>query len=71
MGDYISARALPLPIEAMVKIYVEPDHYVVNVRFDFEGADAQAELDGPREVLLDRVLAAVGARDIEPTETYD
>lgn len=70
-GDYISARALPLPLQAMVKIYVEPDHYVVNVSFDSEGADAPAELAALRETLFDRLLPAIGARNIAPTDTYD
>jgi len=70
-GDYISTRVVPAPDDAMVKIYVEPDHYVVNASFESEHPDATAKLQELRSTLLEKVLPALGARDVTPAETYD
>lgn len=70
-GDYISTRALRDPDDAMVKIIVEPDHYVVNTTFESDLPDATTRLEALRATLLEKVLPAIDARDLKPTDTHD
>jgi hypothetical protein len=70
-GEYISARALPDQPRSTVKIIQEPDQYVVNVVLESEQPDAQALFDSVREILFDRLLPALGANGLAPTETYE
>lgn len=70
-GDYISTRALKDPDYAMLKIFVEPRHFAVNVKFESSRPDAQASLDELRQTLLTNALPMVGARNVQPTDTYD
>jgi len=70
-GDYISTRALKDPDYAMVKLFVEPSHFAVNVKFESSRPDAQTSVDGLRQTLLTKVLPLIGARNVQPTDTYD
>ena len=70
-GDYISAVALPDPHRGTVKIFVEPDHYVLNVLLKSEQPEAAALFDSVRETLFDRLLPAIGASGLAPTEAYE
>lgn len=71
-GDYISSRVLPLPEhECMVKIFVEPDHYAVNVLLRSEHTNARQLFDQVRETLFDKLLPAIGARDLAEVQDYD
>ena len=75
-GDYIWARTStehPAPDRVKVMICVETDHYVIYTRFKSETPDAKAKLEALRATLFEKVLPAVGARDLSPadTDTYD
>ena len=70
-GDYIASRALRDPDYAMVKILVEPTHFAVNVHFESSRPDAQACLDEFRQALLTRVLPLIGAKNVQPTDSYE
>jgi hypothetical protein len=70
-GDYISTRALKDPDYAMVKLFVEPSHFAVNVKFESSRPDAQVWLDELQQALLTKVLPLIGARNVQPTNTDD
>lgn len=70
-GDYLSSLASRDPYRTMVKIYEEPTHFVVQMRFESEEADAASVFDTLRATLFERLLPAIGARDLTPTDTYD
>jgi hypothetical protein len=67
-GDYVRTRGLA---GGIVKIYVEPEHYVVQIKFESDASDAAAQLAELRATLFETVLPAIGARDLTPTATYD
>jgi len=67
-GDYVRTSGLNAGI---IKIYVEPDRYVAETKFESDAPDAAAALEALRTTLFERVLPAINARDLTPTETYD
>jgi hypothetical protein len=68
-GDYLWARAAPY--YASVKIYVEPELYVVQIKFESDAPEALMELEALREMVLERVLPVINASDLTPTDIYD
>ncbi|MBI4954009.1 MAG: hypothetical protein HY908_18445 [Myxococcales bacterium] len=66
--DYLAGR---LTKEGVVRIYAVGAHHVVNLRFFWKEGDAQAQLRAAKQVLLDQVLPALGARDVQPTEPFE
>jgi len=67
-GEYISSRVLGDPDHGIVKIFVEPDHYAVDLVLV---SDAGAKLDAIYDTLFTYLLPAVGASDIKETEHYE
>ena len=67
-GEYISARALPDPDHGMVKIFVEPDHYAVDMVLESE---AHTKLDAVYDTLFTYLLPALGATDVKETDHYE
>jgi len=68
---YLSACPVPEPNQVMVKIFVEDvGQYVVDVLFRYrqEDAGARADYSAARATLFDRLLPAIGARDITPAD---
>lgn len=61
---YISALALDEPAWAMVKIFVEEGFYVVDVLFRSDHPDAQPQYEDVHRTLFERILPAIGGRDI-------
>ena len=70
-GDYLSTRALPDPDYAIVKLIMEPGHFVLNVKFESSRADAQSYCDELQQTILTRVLPSIAARNIRPAEFYE
>lgn len=70
-GEYISTRAMPDPDPGFIKIFVEPDHYAVNVVLKSERVDAPEEFAIVRNTLMQKLLPAIDARNIRDTGTYE
>jgi hypothetical protein len=70
-GDY--ASTMPSPHKVMLKIFEEPDGFVIQFG-DRYGGVANAELEdyqALRHTIFSRFLPSIGARDIRPDEGYD
>ena len=67
--DYISALANP--DWGMLKVYVEKDHYVIDVVFRSARAEAAAEFEALHKLVLERVLPSVDAREVKAVKGYD
>jgi hypothetical protein len=71
-GEYLSSRVLHDPDHGMVKIFAEGDGaYVVNVSLESSQPDAQARYDAVRKTLLEKILPALGARDVADADTRE
>lgn len=79
-GEYLWARPIPAPYRGSLKIIAEPDHFVVNVKILLEEEDvqdvkdmqgAEAQFAAFRELLFSRLLPAIGAHSLAPTDDYD
>ena len=70
-GDYLSSVALRGVHTAVLKIFEEPTHFVVQTRFESEAPDSAAELETLRATLFEKVLPAIEARELTPADTYD
>ncbi len=70
-GEYISAGALHDPDWGVVKIFVEPDHYALNVRLESDRDDADESFAKVRDVLMRTLLPAIEAGNIRDTDTYE
>jgi hypothetical protein len=70
-GEYISASALPDPDWGIVKIFVEPDHYAINIVLESDDAAAQPRFDAALDTIFKVVLPAIEAREITETDTYE
>jgi hypothetical protein len=73
-ADYMSAVPVREPHRSAVKILIDPDSpdlYAVNVLFKSDHPDAQAQFDAMRITLFERLLPAIGARDLTRTDTYE
>lgn len=70
-GDYLSALALPE--WGMLKVFEEDGTYVLDFKYRSDKADedAQAEWRPVHDMLVDRVLPSLGAREVAPTEPFD
>lgn len=53
-----------------LRIFQDGDRFVLDVRYDATGDDPEAAWIGYRQHLLDTVLPAVGATEIEQTDDY-
>jgi hypothetical protein len=63
-GDYVSAVDAPGAIVKVIPGEPAPDRWTANVAFECEDADADAQAEDLRETLVDRILPAIGARDV-------
>jgi hypothetical protein len=70
-GEYISAKVLDEPHTGMLKIFVEPEHFVINVKLKSEAPDAKAAFDAVQATLFDRLLPAIGAGPLTPVDHYE
>lgn len=70
-GEYISSGVLRDPHYGILKLFVEPDHYAINVLLESEDPNARELFDQVRETLFDKLLPAVGARDLAEVQDYD
>lgn len=66
-GEYISARAIPEPDHGMVKIFVEPGRYAVDLLLEAD----PSKLDAVNDTLFTHLLPAVGATEISETDHYE
>jgi hypothetical protein len=67
-GEYISALANP--DRGMVRVYVEPDHYVFDVEFDSRSPQAERAYEDILRAVREELLPAVGAREVRQIEGY-
>ena len=72
-GEYISARALPDPHWGMVKLFVEPDHYVINIllKSDEPEDEVLPLCDELEEIVFDTLLPGLGAHDLTKVDDYE
>jgi hypothetical protein len=70
-GPYYSAGVLSPPDHGIVKLIAETDHYVLNVVLRSSAQPVGSRFDDVRDILLDRLLPAIGARDIAETDLYE
>ncbi len=70
-GEYISTRVLDLPQRGMLKVFVEPDRYAINVMLQSEEPDAEEKFGAIRDTIFNRLLPAAEASAITRTETYE
>jgi len=70
-GPYYSASVLPDPHRGIVKLIAESDRYVINVVLRSKAQAVGALFDDVRHTLFERLLPAVGARDIVETDLYE
>lgn len=70
-GEYISARAVPDPHHAMVKVIWDEGRYVINVFARSDAAGAQAAFDALEATILDQLLPGVDASNVHDTELYE
>jgi hypothetical protein len=70
-GEYISSGVLHDPHYGILKLIVEPDHYAINVMLKSEHPDARDLFDQVRGILFDKLLPAIGARDLIEVQDYD
>ena len=67
-GDYLSC--LTCPEGAKIKIFEEGEQYVLNIRYKRDAPEAPAEWEELQRDIFERILPAVEARDLKPTEGY-
>lgn len=67
LGDYISARALPEPDEAMVKIFVDGEHFAVDLKLEAE----PLKMDAVYDTVFTLLLPAIGATDIKESDPIE
>jgi hypothetical protein len=68
-GDYMSSSVLTAPDHGMVKLFVEPYHYALNIVLE---ADDRAKLDAVYDTLFTLLLPLIGATDIkEEPDLYE
>lgn len=70
-GEYISTRVLELPQRGMLKVFVEPDHYAINVMLQSDEPNAEEKFGAIRDTIFKKLLPAVDASGICKTETYE
>jgi hypothetical protein len=66
-GDYISATPQK---DCRLRIFVEEDHYALDVDFESTDDDAEQQWEAFKQKLQDELLPLVKASDIEETENY-
>lgn len=71
LGEYISAGVMRAPDFGIVKIFVEPDHYALNVRLESDFDDAEECFAKVRDILMHKSLPAIEASNIRDVDTYD
>lgn len=84
-GDYISAAVLRHPERGIVKLLIDEEpangmsgqtpskdwRFVIQVSLASDAPNALATFDEIQSTLLERVLPAVGARDVQEAETIE
>jgi len=70
-GPYYSASVLPDPHRGMVKLIAEPDHYVINVVLRSDASAVGTLFEDVRDTIVDKLLPAIGAKNIHDTELYE
>ena len=60
-----------IPTGGCVKIFVEPDHFAINIVFESDDAGAQPRFDAALDTIFKIVLPAIEAREITETDTYE
>lgn len=67
LGEYLSTRAIPEPDTGMLKIFEEPDHWVLNVVLEADSAVVKATLD----VVFERLLPGLEATVLGETDPWE
>jgi hypothetical protein len=67
LGDYISARVLNEPDEAMVKIFIDGERFAVDLELDAEPANIEAVY----ATVFTSLLPAIRATDIAESEPIE
>lgn len=70
-GEYISTNTLPSPDRGIVKIFVEPEHYAINIVLKSDDPGAQPRFDAVIDTIFKQLLPAIDAREVVETDTYE
>jgi hypothetical protein len=72
-GEYISARAMGDPHRGMIKLFVEADHYVINILLKSDEPEDQVLplCDAVEKTIFDKLLPAIGAHDLTRVDDYE
>jgi len=54
-----------------VKIFVEPDHFAINIDLESDDSGAQPRFDSVLETIFKQLLPAIDAREIVETDPYE
>jgi len=67
LGDYISARALPEPDEAMVKIFINSEGFAVDLKLEAD----PLKVDAVYDTVFTLLLPAIGATEVTESDPIE
>ena len=67
LGDYISARALPEPDEAMVKVFINGESFAVDLKLQA----GSLKVDAVYDTVFTLLLPAIGATEVTELEPIE
>jgi len=67
-GDYLFGRLSPAPYNAVAKLLVDGDHFVINIKQRPEKPGGQRQYADVHTLVTGRLLPALGARSIAPVD---
>lgn len=71
-GEYLSARVLSDPHRGMIKLFVEPGNYVINILFESEKPEEALPLcEVVEKTIFDTLLPAIRAHDLVKVDDYE
>ncbi len=67
LGEYISARAVPDPERGMVKIFIDCERFVVDLKLEAE----PQKIDAVYDIVFTLLLPAIGATEIVESDPIE
>jgi hypothetical protein len=67
LGDYISARALPEPDEAMVKVFINGETFAVDLKLKAD----PLKVDAVYDTVFALLLPAIGATEVTESDPIE
>ena len=69
-GEYIAAGPWPSPHRGSVIVLEDRRRFILNLTLTSDEPDAEAQFTSVRKVVFERIMPAIGARRLRPTNTY-